>query len=384
MDMRGEQRSGIEAPMARLMHAISTAVMLCAVLSCLCGEASDPTPALKIGEPAPVVLGLYSDGDASLVRPWEWADRHTLLVFWSPNDSASVEAFDELRSLHQHFGADALQIVSVATVPAQEELEGDGWNDWIDFIGRQPDVDGADGTTKPFPSAWPHLFEAETLDPNSFPPDGRGLTSAGRFGVTELPAAFLIGPDGRLAAAHIPIGRLQATVVSALDLAEAAAPPDPGRLQELFDLSARRRQLELQLEYIDRRIAELEKQQFSDFERVADPIGSDYWESISDTVLYAKATRNIAEDELLLYHAPGIYRVKGVRPTLTTDGECWYFRPDREIREGEEFTVIPMRVTEDVRASEPEGSAPLAVMGSDPDRPLKAEISVPGRPSPER
>jgi hypothetical protein len=34
--------------------------------------------------------------------------------------------------------------------------------------------------------------------------------------VTKLPAAFLVGPDGRLAAVQVPTERLRATVAKAL------------------------------------------------------------------------------------------------------------------------------------------------------------------------
>ena len=99
-------------------------------------------------------------------------------------------------------------------------------------------------------------------------------------------------------------------------LAAADAPSPQGR-QELFDLSAQRNKLVFERELIDKRLAaldkrlaELEKVEFAAFDRVADPTGTDYWESISDTVLFATARQHIRKSELLVYHAPGIYRVK--------------------------------------------------------------------------
>ncbi len=151
--------------------------------------------------------------------------------------------------------------------------------------------------------------------------------------------------------------------------------PSPQKLQQLFELEVRKGKIEHELSYVARKIAELEQEQFAAFERVATPLGSDYWESISDNVLMAKATGDIRARELLLYHAPGIYRVKDVRPKLTTEGECWYFLPDREIRKGEEFTIIPdySRVA----------SGDEAIRGRDPTLPYKTEISIPGRPRKE-
>jgi hypothetical protein len=153
----------------------------------------------------------------------------------------------------------------------------------------------------------------------------------------------------------------------------------PERLQQLFELAARKGKIELELRYVERKIAELEQEQFAGFERVATPLSSDYWESISDTVLVAKATGDIRAGELLLYHAPGIYRVKDVRPKLTTEGECWYFLPDRAIRKGEEFTIIP----EYSRGGSGDGGGEEANRGRDPMLPYKTEIRIPGRPRKE-
>ena len=117
----------------------------------------------------------------------------------------------------------------------------------------------------------------------------------------------------------------------------ADAPSPEGR-QELFDLSAKRTKLLLELEQTDKRIAALEKTEFAGTDRVATPTGSDYFESISDTVQFATAKKDITKGELLLFHAPGIYRVKDVMPKLTTKGVCWYFRPNRDIK-GQQIAV---------------------------------------------
>ena len=108
--------------------------------------------------------------------------------------------------------------------------------------------------------------------------------------------------------------------------------PSPSGMQALFDLSVKRNKLQFELQVVERLLEKAEKEQFASFERIATPTGSDYWESISDNVVFAKATKEIAANELLLYHSPGIYRVKESKPKLTTKGECWYFRPDPEDR----------------------------------------------------
>jgi hypothetical protein len=189
--------------------------------------------------------------------------------------------------------------------------------------------------------------------------------------VTKLPAAFLIRPDGRLAAVDISTNVLHSTVASLIAPHAMAEASDLDNMQQLFDLSVKQTRLRLDLQFVQKQLDDLEKKQFADFERVADPIGSEYSESISDMVLRAKATRDVRADELLLYHAPGIYRVKDTRPELATEGECWYFQPDREIKKGEAFTILP---------AESAGGDPQP-QGRNPKEPRRVKIDIPGRPA---
>jgi hypothetical protein len=153
-----------------------------------------------------------------------------------------------------------------------------------------------------------------------------------------------------------------------------AEPPTPEGRQELFDLSAQRAKLQFELATLEKRLAALERAQFAGFERVADPTGSDYWESVSDTVLFAGARQDITKGELLLYHAPGIYRVKDVRPKLTTQGECWYFRPNQDIKRGERFTVVLVYDDPEDRATKAKGVSPSTNRGRDPERAFNTRI----------
>jgi hypothetical protein len=143
----------------------------------------------------------------------------------------------------------------------------------------------------------------------------------------------------------------------------------------LFDLSAKRTKLQFELALIDKRIVLLESKEFASFDRVADPTGTDYRESISDTVQFATARRDISKGELLLYHAPGIYRVKDVKPKLTTKGECWYFRPDRNIKKAERFAIE--LVYDDLEEIElkAKGFSPSTSRGRDPERAFTARIT---------
>src|SRR5262245_46748945 len=163
----------------------------------------------------------------------------------------------------------------------------------------------------------------------------------------------------------------------------AADPPSPQGRQELFDLSAQRSKLALERELLDRRLAaiekrlaELEKVGFAEFDRVADPTGSDYWESISDTVLFATASQDIGKGELLVYHAPGIYRVKVSKPKLTTKGECWYFRPNRDIKKGQRMTIERIYDAPEEIALAAKGFFPLTDRAVDPERPYNTKIRV--------
>jgi hypothetical protein len=158
--------------------------------------------------------------------------------------------------------------------------------------------------------------------------------------------------------------------------ASAADAPSPEGRQELFDLAAKRTKLLLELEYIDKRTAALEKAEFAGFDRVADPTGTEYFESTSDTVLFATAKQDIAKGELLLYHAPGVYRVKDVKPKLTTKGECWYFRPNRDVKKGKQMTI--QRVYDDPEeiALEAKGFFPQTDRARDPKRPYNTKITT--------
>jgi hypothetical protein len=127
--------------------------------------------------------------------------------------------------------------------------------------------------------------------------------------------------------------------VVAADPAPGGKDRAPDGMQGLFDLAVQQKKLQFDLDVVTKLLAKAEKERMAGFDRVATPTETEYWESISDNVMKAKATADIKAGELLLYHAPGIYRVKEVRPRLTTKGECWYFKPDRDIPAGKAFTI---------------------------------------------
>jgi hypothetical protein len=154
--------------------------------------------------------------------------------------------------------------------------------------------------------------------------------------------------------------------------------PHADVMQELFDLSAQRTKTLLELESIDRRLAMLEKEYLAQFEKVAKPTGSEYWESVSDNVVSARASHEISKGELLLYHAPGIYRVKDSKPKLTTKGECWYFRPNRDIHKGQEFWIVLVHDAPEELRNVAAGFAPHSSRARDPERAYHTEIRISG------
>ena len=155
---------------------------------------------------------------------------------------------------------------------------------------------------------------------------------------------------------------------------DKAAPPD--RMQGLFDLAVRQQKLQFDLAVVTKLLEKAEKEQMAGFDRVATPTGSDYWESISDDVVRATATADIKAGELLLYHAPGIYRVKDVRPKLTTKGECWYFKPDRDIAAGKAFAIELVHDAPEEIANVKAGFAPHSDRARDPGRAYATKIHL--------
>jgi hypothetical protein len=153
---------------------------------------------------------------------------------------------------------------------------------------------------------------------------------------------------------------------------DKAAPPD--RMQGVFDLAVRRQKLQFDLAVVTKLLEKAEREQMAGFDRVATPTGSDYWESISDTVV--RATADVTAGELLLYHAPGIYRVKDVRPKLTTRGECWYFKPDRDIAAGKAFTIELVHDAPEEIANVKAGFAPHSDRARDAARAYTTKIHL--------
>jgi len=157
---------------------------------------ADP-PAPRVGEPGPVFEALFADGspyDAAQVK-----GKVLLMTWWSADDEATRKHFVMMRDLRKEFASEKrLQMMSI-------RLDGK-WDDWIRFQDKQPPHDPK-YPLQPFYSdfKWWQAFHAPTTEVRRNP-----------FRIGKAPAAFLIGPDGKLASSNVPDAKLRAEVKAAL------------------------------------------------------------------------------------------------------------------------------------------------------------------------
>src|SRR5262245_39539475 len=167
---------------------------------------AQPPGGVAVGRAAPPVIALFPSGDA--VLPEQQTGKVVLLVFWSLQDAARAQLFERLRAVRKEFARDdRLRIISVCT-----DSDGDSWETWGRFLLDQGAVDFGDG---------PRRFMDDDRWWNVFQNHGVAEPSSRRYGVTTGPAAFLIGPDGRLLAVRIPAGEIRERVAAVLK-----QPPD--------------------------------------------------------------------------------------------------------------------------------------------------------------
>lgn len=196
----------------------------------------------------------------------------------------------------------------------------------------------------------------------------------------------------------------------------AAGPVDPPRmavLQEMHDLGAERTRLDLKKRYFEQRLkielagettagAELRRinarlgeietrlikihaRELGKFERVAADAVLDcseepqYGQPAYGIILHATAGRDIAANELLLFHAGGVYRTRGSFPRLTTTGEGWYFRPNRAIRRGDKFVVACIQDAPEEIANVKKGFMPNSDRARDPGRAYRTNVFIRAR-----
>jgi len=152
---------------------------------------------------------------------------------------------------------------------------------------------------------------------------------------------------------------------------------------------SRREAATAELQQIDERIAQIqdrleaiERGELGEFERVAGNavLGCDeeplYGQPSYGIILYANATGDIRENELLLFHADGVYRTKGSFPKLTTTGVGWYFRPNRDIPSGSRFVVACIQDAPEEIRNVKNGYMPDSDRARDPSRAYNTQIFV--------
>ena len=164
--------------------------------------------------------------------------------------------------------------------------------------------------------------------------------------------------------------------------------PSNALLQEMHDLLSeqtrlqihRRRSDHARVVEIDERLAEIHEKELGDFERVAEDAELEcaeepmYGQGSYGIILYAVATRDIHANELLLYHADGVYRTTGAFRELQTNGEGWYFRPNAEIPHGERFVVACIQDAPEEIENVKNGFMPDSDRARDPKRPYRTLI----------
>ncbi len=164
-------------------------------------------------------------------------------------------------------------------------------------------------------------------------------------------------------------------------------------LQEVHDLCAERTRLRIhhrdghpRLAEIEQRLGDLHEGPLKELQTVAsdaslacseEPM---YGQRSYGIILYATAVEDLAEDELLLYHADRVYRGTSY-PKLTTTGEGWYFRPQVAVPKGTHFVVACIQDAPEELERVRQGFMPNSDRARDPGRPYRTQIFRPdGRP----
>lgn len=237
---------------------------------------------------------------------------------------------------------------------------------------------------------------------------------AGCPGAEDTDAADVPSPGTAAASVTTP-----PSVTGSLDSKDALAKAEPGTpiageaptaavLQQMHDLCAERTRLAIKRRYyerkiqrepssrqastaelqrIDERLAQIQKRleaiersELGQFERVAGDAVLEcseepqYGQGSYGIILYAGATGDIRENELLLYYASAVYRSKGAFPKLTTTGAGWYFRPNRDIPSGSKFVVACIQDAPEEIQNVSSGYMPDSDRARDPSRAYNTQI----------
>lgn len=145
--------------------------------------------------------------------------------------------------------------------------------------------------------------------------------------------------------------------------------------------TAELQQIDQRIAQIQDRLEEIERSELGEFECVArnavlecaeEPL---YGQPSYGIILYADATDDIREDELLLFHASAVYRTKGSFPKLEKGtGAGWYFRPNRDIPSGRRFVVACIQDAPEEIQNVKNGYMPDSDRARDPSRAYNTQI----------
>ncbi len=163
-----------------------------------------PQKPIRVGQVAPPVVALTPDGNFDIQSYYQ--GRYVLLTFWSLQDRESIRQLEELKKIRRGITKrNRLLILSVCTDDPEAHHEC-----WLRFLEAQGMVDYGDRDRRgPFHFYMDHKWVNAAQD-------GSNFVSSEAYGVERLPAAFLIGPDGRLRAIRIPVDKMGAVVAEAL------------------------------------------------------------------------------------------------------------------------------------------------------------------------
>ncbi len=128
---------------------------------------------LSPGDPVPALALDDLDGNRLRLEPGQ--DRAVLLYFWSVYCPNCKEAMPGLVSLTQEWQPKGLRVWAV-------NVDGARFSNAVVAYAREMDL--------PFPVVFDRL-------------EGEYLVAADPLGVTKTPTAYLVGPDGRVAARQV-------------------------------------------------------------------------------------------------------------------------------------------------------------------------------------
>lgn len=238
-----------------------------------------------------------------------------------------------------------------------------------------------------------------------------GCPGAVDTGVSDAPSAGTAPPSVTTPPGVAGPLNIRGALVRAEPGTPAACEPSSAAvLQEMHDLSAERTRLDVkrryfkrsierepsrreastaQLQRIDDRIAQIQERleaikrsELGEFERVAhnavlecaeEPL---FGQPSYGIILYANATGDIRENELLLFYASAVYRTQGSFPKLTTTGAGWYFRPNRDVPSGSRFVVACIQDAPEEIRNVKNGYMPNSDRARDPSRAYNTQIFV--------